>query len=95
MSTDTITSVIELVTNFGALGVIFWLFVTGKLHSDEDYKELREDLDTERKGHDLTRQALTLANERANSSLLTSELVMRALYPSKTAEAAKADEAGR
>jgi hypothetical protein len=84
-----ITSVIELATNFGALGVIFWLFVTGKLHSDEDYKELREDFDAERKGHDLTRQALTLANERANSSILTSELVMRALYPPKKDDEAK------
>lgn len=70
-------------TNFGALGVIFWLFVSGKLHSDDDYKELREDLDAERKGHDLTRQALTIANERANTGVLTSELVLRALYPDK------------
>lgn len=79
--TDQITSLIQIGVNFGALGIIFWLFVSGQLHSNSDYKELREDLDAERKAHDLTRQALTLANERANSSVLTSELVLQALYP--------------
>lgn len=84
MNSSTLTSLIEACTNFGALGVIFWLFVTGKLHSDEDYRELREDLIAERTAHDLTRNALTLSDQRAGQSVLTNELIMRALYPAKS-----------
>lgn len=80
MTSSTIEAVVSMATNFGALGIIFYLFVTGKLHSESDYKEVREDLEAERQAHDLTRQALSLANERANTSTLTGELVMRALY---------------
>lgn len=81
MEASQITSIVEVCTNFGALGVIFWLFVNGKLHSQADYSELREDLEAEKKAHDLTRQALTVASERANSSVLTNQLIIRALYP--------------
>lgn len=92
-----VASIIEMATNFGALGVIFWLFVTGKLHSDDDYRQIREDFDAERKAHEMTRQALSLANARAESSQLTGQLVLRALYPQQSSavqEALKADEAG-
>lgn len=88
--TESVTALISMGVNFGALGIIFFLFVSGQLHANGEYKELREDLATERKAHDLTRQALTLASERAQSSLLTSELVLRALYPERN----KSGEAG-
>lgn len=90
MTDSTIASIVELATNFGALGIIFYLFVMGKLHSDHEVKDLREDLEAERTAHDLTRQALSLANERANTSALTGELVMRALYGSDKHSSAKA-----
>lgn len=83
---DTITALVQMGTNLGVLGIIFWLFVTGKLHSSTEYDELREDLETERKAHDMTRQALSLSNERAGTSILTNQLILRALNPEKKSE---------
>jgi ribosomal protein S3 len=65
--------------NFGVLGIIFWLFVGGKLHSDTELEHVRKDLEEEKRAHDMTRQALSLANERANTSVMTGELVLKAL----------------
>jgi hypothetical protein len=71
--------------NFGALGIIFWLFVGGKLHSENELVYVRNDLDEEKRAHDMTRQALTLASERANTSVMTSELILKALGGGKAA----------
>lgn len=76
------TELLQYITtsvNFGVLGLVFWLFVGGRLHSDEEYKSMRADYSEERKAHDLTRQALALANERANTSVLTGQLVLQAI----------------
>ena len=81
MTAELITSILQTATNFGVLGIVFWLFVSGRIHSDDEMKTARADLDAERHAHELTRQALSLANERANNSVLTGELVLRALKP--------------
>jgi hypothetical protein len=80
----TAASVLQFLTdavNFGVLGMVFYLFVGGKLHSDNELKSVRADLDTERRAHEMTRAALTTAQARADTSVLTSELVLQALRP--------------
>lgn len=81
---QTITAILQTATNFGVLGIVFWLFLTGKLHNDDEMKRVETDLAAEREAHDLTRQALALANERANTSVLISQMVAKALLPSGT-----------
>jgi hypothetical protein len=65
--------------NFGVLGVVFLLFVSGKLHSQTEYEQLLRDLDTERVAHERTREALRIANARGESGALAAEIVARAL----------------
>jgi hypothetical protein len=81
LTVSSITAIIQTCTNFGFLGAVFWLFVLGKLHSDREMERSEEDLRAERAAHELTRQALALANERANSSLISSQIIARALSP--------------
>jgi hypothetical protein len=45
------------VLNFGVLGIVFLLFVAGRLHSDAEHQQVLKDLDTERTAHERTRGA--------------------------------------
>jgi hypothetical protein len=79
---DTASSILQFITdglNFGVLGLVFYLFVGGKLHSDDEMRSLRSDLELEKRAHEVTRAALALASARAETSVMTSELVLQAL----------------
>jgi len=76
---DEILQIINSGMNFSVLAIVFYLFVSGKLHSDDEMRVARTDLESERKAHELTRAALATANARAETSALTSEIVLRAL----------------
>lgn len=65
--------------NLGVLGVVFWLFVGGKLHSDSEFTRVVEDRDTERTAHERTREALRLSNVRADTGVMTAQIVAQAL----------------
>jgi hypothetical protein len=67
------------VLNFGVLGIVFLLFVAGRLHSDAEHQQVLKDLDTERTAHERTREALRIANARGESGALAAEIVARAL----------------
>jgi hypothetical protein len=85
-TTTAAAEILQFITsglNFGVLGLVFYLFVGGKLHSDDELRAIRADLTTERQAHAATQQALQLANARADTSALTGELVLRALGGSK------------
>ena len=69
----------QFISNLGVLGIIFWLFVSGKLHSDTEYQQTLRDLETERIAHEHTREALRIANARGESGALAAEIVARAL----------------
>lgn len=63
-----------------ALALIgLWLFGTGRLHSDNELRQLRRDYDTERQAHDQTRAALAAANARADAGVRAAELVASAV----------------
>lgn len=66
------------VLNLGVLGVVFQLFVTGKLHSDREMTQVLSDLATERAAHEHTREALRIANARGESGAMAAEIVARA-----------------
>lgn len=79
---SSLGEILQLITsgvNLGVLGIVFWLFVGGKLHSDAEYQRCREDLDTERAAHERTREALRLANARADTSALSAQVIAQAL----------------
>lgn len=80
----TITAILQTATNFGVLGIVFWLFLAGKLHNDDEMQRVEKDLATEREAHEMTRQALSLSNERANQSVLVAQLIAKALAPQGT-----------
>lgn len=65
--------------NLGVLGIICYLFLAGKLHSDTEYQQTLRDLETERVAHEHTREALRIANARGESGALAAEIVARAL----------------
>lgn len=75
----TITTLLNVFTNFGVLGIVFWLFVSGKLHGEGELTYVREALDTERSAHDATRHALEIETQRSQISVLNSEILSRAL----------------
>lgn len=59
--------------------VLISMFLSGKLHSDPEFQQMKTDLEVERKAHELTRSSLELARERSDVSILTSQLISRAL----------------
>jgi citrate synthase len=69
--------------NLGVLGIICYLFLTGKLHSDSEYQLLLQEKETERVAHEHTREALRIANARGESGALAAEIVARALEGSR------------
>lgn len=74
----TITTLLNLFTNLGVLGVVFWLFIVGKLHGEGELDYLKEALETERRAHDVTRHALEIETQRSQLSVLNSEILSRA-----------------
>jgi len=83
LETDTITTIttlINLCTNLGVLGVVFWLFIVGKLHGEGELDYLKEALETERRAHDATRHALDIETQRSQLSVLNSEILSRAFH---------------
>jgi hypothetical protein len=62
------------------LGVIFWLFIVGKLHGEGELDYLKEALETERRAHDSTRHALDIETQRSQLSVLNSEILSRAFH---------------
>jgi hypothetical protein len=65
--------------NLGVLGIVFYLFVGGKLHSDAEFQRIVDDRDTERTAHERTREALRLASARADTGVMTAQIVAQAL----------------
>lgn len=57
----------------GVLGLIVWAFLTRRLHSDGEYRELREDRDMWRElalgVHDTSRRAVGAAEALANMTV--------------------------
>lgn len=76
------SQVLQLVTsglNLGVLGVVFWLFVGGQLHSNHEFERVVHDADTERAAHERTREALQLANARADTGAVSAQIIAQAL----------------
>lgn len=74
----TVTTLLQLFTNLGVLGMVFWMFVVGKLHGDGELTYLREALETERRAHEVTRQALSMESQRSQLAVLNSQILSRA-----------------
>lgn len=74
----TITTLLQLVTNLGVLGMVFWLFVAGRLHGEGELTYLKEALETERKAHEATRHALEIESQRSQLAVLNSQILARA-----------------
>jgi hypothetical protein len=83
------TDIVQLVTsalNLGVLAVVFWLFVGGKLHASSeldrvtaDKDEWRKAYEEERGGHKATREALVIANERAEAAVESARVTNKLL----------------
>lgn len=75
---NTITSLLQVFTNLGVLGVVFWLFVVGKLHGESELEFLKQALETERNAHEATRHALELETQRSQMAVINSQIISRA-----------------
>jgi asparagine synthetase A len=85
----TSSDLLQLITsalNLGVLGVVFWLFVGGKLHASSeldrvtaDKDEWRKAYEEERSGHRATREALVIANERAEAAVESARVTNKLL----------------
>lgn len=73
-----------------ALALVFlYLFASGKIHSDAEHAQLRQDYETEKAAHELTRQAYALASARADAGVRAAELVAASLEGARHAQAAQ------
>jgi hypothetical protein len=80
--TSSFSSLVDLAMsglNLGVLGIVFYLFLNGRLHSHSEVETMRDDLLAERAANDKLQQALQLADQRASSAMLNSEIIARAL----------------
>lgn len=88
------TDIVQLVTsalNLGVLAVVFWLFVGGKLHASSEMDQATADRDQwrkafedERGGHQATREALAVANDRAEAAVETAKVTNKLLEAIQT-----------
>ena len=65
--------------NIGVLGIVFYLFVVGKLHSHSEFEQVLDTLEVERRAHEHTREALRISNARSEAGVLAADIVARAL----------------
>jgi hypothetical protein len=85
----TSSDLLQLITsalNLGVLGIVFWLFVGGKLHASSeldrittDKDQWREAYEEERAAHRATREALAVANERAEAAVESARVTNKLL----------------
>jgi hypothetical protein len=83
------TDLVQLVTaalNLGVLGVVFWLFVGGKLHASSEVQQITADRDQwrkafedERAAHQATRESLAVASDRAEAAVESARVTARLL----------------
>ena len=83
------TDIVQFVTsalNLGVLAVVFWLFVGGKLHASSELDRVSADKDQwqkayeeERAAHRATREALAVANERAEAAVESARVTNKLL----------------
>ena len=72
-----------------ALALIFLVaFMTGRVHSDAEYDQLRKDYETEKAAHMETRRAYELATARADAGVRAAELVDASLEGARRAQVA-------
>jgi hypothetical protein len=75
--------VVQLLINqvpTAALAIVgLWMFASGRLHSDAELRQVRQDLATERAAHEQTRAALAIASARADAGVRAAELVASAV----------------
>lgn len=89
-----IAGFIPLVTGAGGALVVLVIgmvmFMMGRIHSDPEFRQVstrlervETALDAEREAHRLTREALELANARADSAVRSADLIARAIIAQK------------
>jgi hypothetical protein len=88
VTTPEMLQVLSTIANFGALGIIFFLFVTGKLHSDAEFQGKLRDLEMERKAHDHTRESNRLMAARVETGALAAEIIAKVLSRGKVSDEA-------
>jgi citrate synthase len=86
MNATELVQVLTSSLNFGVLGIVFWLFVGGKLHSEDEMRNTRADLSAERRANDMLHQAVDTANARADTGAMVAQIVMQALGKNKAVE---------
>lgn len=65
--------------NLGVLGIVFWLFVGGKLHSDREFTAMSTSHELERQRADHLQEALRLADQRGDMGSMAAQIVAQAL----------------
>jgi hypothetical protein len=85
----TSTDLLQLVTsalNLGVLGLVFWLFVGGKLHASSEMEQATADRDQwrkafedERTAHQATRESLAVASDRAEAAVEAARVTAKLL----------------
>jgi len=75
----TLRFLIEQVPTAALALVILTLFIAGKIHSDAELQRAVRELDTEKAAHEKTRDALALANARADAGIQAAQLVASAV----------------
>lgn len=55
--------------------IFLTLILSGRLHTDAEFRRTEAALDKEKEAHDETRRALTAASERADAAIRASEVI--------------------
>lgn len=88
---STIQAFIPLLTGAGGalvvLAIGLYLFISNRIHSDAEFKRTtkiyQDGLADEREAHAKTREALAIANARADAGLRSSEIIAAVLQSQK------------
>lgn len=83
VSAATILQYASGALNLGLGGVMIWLFLNGKLHSDTEMSAARDDLTKTQAALERTREALMLSSARNETGILSAEIIAQALGTSR------------
>jgi hypothetical protein len=86
---DSSSGLLQLITsclNLGVLGLVFWLFVGGKLHASSEMEQATGERDQwhkafedERAAHQATRESLAVASDRAEAAVEAAKVTTKLL----------------
>jgi len=76
---DTLRYLLANVPTAAFALVAVWAFATGRVHSSFEMKRALQDLAIERDAHDKTREALAIANARAEAGIRAAQVVAGAV----------------